>query len=233
MEGQLLLEAEEDKYDLDNTDDSKGGNSDNQGGGGDTATSGTDSGSAPATGDDNADSGGDNTDNSTGTDDDSDGDSNYDLDDDGGGGDGSDSPATSDNVDGGSDGGGDTSTDDSSTPAAPLPGETLNIDPKTRAILAFKNFERYKDLRDDSQRLISELSEFIPINDEVRAAVAVAIEKGTDLVNKLTDYIMYKYSDTSYELNYYNFMQFLLEKRYIGELYDAIVKTSSQAKGNK
>jgi hypothetical protein len=215
MEGNLLLEAEEDKYDLDNNTDNKDA----------TPTDNQDSTSTDPTGDTGSDTG--STDDSTsGTGDDTSG--NYDLGDDGSDDSGDDGPATSDNTTAD-----DSTTDPAPTDTQPAVGEVLNIDPKTRAILAFKNFERYRDLRDDTNRLITELSEFIPLNDQIRDMSNVAIEKSTDLVNKLNDYILYKYNDTSYELNYYNFMQFILEKRYLTELYDKIINSSSQVKGNK
>jgi len=225
MEGGVLLEADDDnKYSInddgtpaqpDNTDAAAPATSEDQTGNADGADTGDGGGDEPATTDgDNADgpdAGGDYT--IDGGDDDT-----------GDGGDG-DQPATTD-------GGGDGSAP-ATDPNQPKPGEVLNIDPKTRAILAYKNFDRYRDLRDDTVRLITELSEFVPTNDEVRAVVGITIERSTDLVNKLNDYILYKYSDTSYEMNYYNFMQFIVEKRYLDELYDKIIKTSSQATQNK
>jgi hypothetical protein len=234
MEGGLLLEAPEDKYDLPSggsdkappipkddtaTDDTnKGGDTTNTDGNENTDDNKSTDPTDPSTSDDNA-----------GTDDDAGG--NYDLDDDSSDDDSGtdDAPITSDTGDADTTG----TEDTAATPPAPKVGELLNIDPKARAILIYNNFERYRDLRDDTSRLISELSEFVPTNDDIRLVVNTTIEKGTDLVNKLTDYILYKYSDNSYEINYYNFMQFILEKRLLGELYANIIKSSSQVKKNK
>lgn len=210
MEGNnLLLEAEEDKYNLDKDNNTK--------------SVGTDDTSAPATTDDN-------TDDDTKSDDSdlADGDNSYDLDDDDDSEGDADAPVTGDTV-----GDVDSSTDTGDQTSQSLEGEVLNLTPKVRAILAFKNFDHYRELRDDVSGLITELSEFVPINDEIRSLVNVTIEKSTDLLNKLNDYILYKYNDTSFEVNYYNYMQFILEKRYLSQLYDNVLKSSSQAKGSK
>jgi len=106
----------------------------------------------------------------------------------------------------------------------------LDIDQNARAILAFKNFKKYRELRDDVNQIISELIELVPTDDQTRKYIMVAIEKGTDLVQKLNDYILYKYETNSYEINYKNFMNFLLEKHYLNELYQNIVKMTVKEK---
>lgn len=199
----ILLEAEEDKYDLENEEDVASEEE------------------QPATSDQEPE--GDESAEDSPNQDDSE-DDKYGLEDEDDSGDQDDSSSTEPEA--GEDSGGESS----SISNEPKPGSLLNIDPKTRSILAFKNFDKYRDLRDDTSRLINELSEFVPTSDHVRHYLTIAIEKGSDLLEKLNDYILYKYTDNSYEINYHNFMQFLLEKRYLDELYKNIVEMSSKDK---
>jgi len=219
LEGNLLLEAEEDKYDLENQDDNSSENDDNA--------------DQPDTSDQNDNENQENDDNKgeeNNQDDENEeesGDPDYGLDDDNDEeqetNEGGDEPSTSDSETA------DNPTDNSgSSPNQEKPGSLLNIDAKSRSILTFKNFERYRNLRDDTGRLINELSEFVPTSDEARQYLLIAVEKGNDLFKKLNDYILYKYIDNSYEVNYNNYMQFILEKRYLDELYRNIIRMSTQ-----
>lgn len=122
-------------------------------------------------------------------------------------------PSTSDDI------------DPSETPAedtGPKPGEIINLDSTSRKILAYKNFRKYRELRDDTAELISDLSETPSLSDLNRGVINLAIERGTKLLEKMNDYIAYRYNQNSYEVNYKNFMDFVIEKRLIQNIVDTL-----------
>src|SRR5690606_25921590 len=97
----------------------------------------------------------------------------------------------------------------------PKPGETIQLDQTSRKILAYKNFRKYRSLRDTVSSMLSEISETPTTSDDNKQIVSVCIERLTDLLNKLNDYIIYRYQGNSYEVNYKNYMNFILEKKLI------------------
>lgn len=202
-EGTLLTEADDDKYSLSNTDAGEGGDN-NQDTDPEPATS-DDLGDDNADADPTTDEGGDNQDGADG----SDGDTNADGD-----------PATSDTMDDGSDG----------APEETDNSKVLSLDASSRAILAYNNFYKYRELRDSATLLVNELSEFIPVKDYIRDGLNVAIQKATELQTKLNDYIIYKYESNSYETNYKNYTQFMVEFRLVQQMKNEIIKISDQEK---
>jgi len=191
----LVLEAD-DKYDIpkeEETDnDPPPGQGDDQ----------------PATSDDV-----DNEDTSDNNQDDDTDDNAYDMDDEGGDGTGDDDEgAETDDED---------SPEDSSGNSS-RPGEIIPLDEISRKLLVYKNFKTYRDMRDSVAALLNTLTEMPTSSDDNRQVMNLCISQSSQLLNKLNDYIMYKYQANSYEINYKNFMAFVLEKRLIEEILSKI-----------
>jgi hypothetical protein len=222
-EGSLLLEAPDNKYDLpkdtDNTDpapaDPKPDDATKKAEPDDAPTDDAKPSDSDNTGVDlggGDDTGEDTTDNSTGDDsatsDDSTGDNQ----------DNTDDYSSSDNL-----------TQD----PQPKPGELLNLDPNTRAMLEYKNFSKFRDLKTAVTRMLTELSNLQTATDEIRDIIDKTIETSSDLSEKLNDYILYKYTNNSYEINYKNYMVFIVEKNLIDQLLYTIRDKVKEIDKNK
>jgi len=119
----------------------------------------------------------------------------------------------------------DTTTDvstDSAVEDTPRQGEILSIDDRSRKILLYKNFQSYRKLRDSVENLLNELTQMTVISDNVRAIINMCIENTSALLEKLNDYIIYRYDTNTYEVNYKNFMDFVLEKRILTEILEKV-----------
>lgn len=206
-EGKFILEANDDnKYSLDDT--------------GEKTKTGDDIGS------DNIDySIPDKSSSDSGTNDDDTSSSNYDLPtNDSNNDDTGDEPATTDNTDNSNDL--TTNDGDQNSDSTSKQGEVLAIDPDSRDILQYKNFIAYRQLRDSVKYKLTELAELPSFSTVDRQVIDLAINKLTDLLTKLNDYIIYKYKDISYEQNYINFTNFILEKNLIMSLVEQINTTN-------
>jgi hypothetical protein len=195
----VLLEADDDKYDL--PADSGGTPTDPP-----TPDDGTTPPADPGTDD-------------PGTDDTATGD---DTGDDPGAGDTSDDSGTDYGIDDSDSSTSDDGSGDQSDPvpqeATPLPGEMIPLDDTSRKLLAYKNFRTYRTFRDSVVSLLSELTETPTTSDDHKKAMSTCIEQATQLVDKLNDYILYRYQNNSYEVNYRNFMDFVVEKHLIEKI---------------
>lgn len=102
------------------------------------------------------------------------------------------------------------------------PGEAISLTPSARAILMAKNFGKYRELHTSVSRLADDLTRMNTTKDQIREFINRAIVHATDLRDKLQDYIIYRYEGNSYEINYANFMNFIVEKRLIEEMIQQI-----------
>jgi len=210
-EGSKAL-LEEDRYDLpddENPDDDTTATSDDEGSDDTTPTTSdeddTDTGdetgeSEDDGGDDGAEPSGEDGEPTT-----SDSDTNYDMDGDDAGGDATGSEDTN------------TST---TTDPEPKVGEVLNLTDLQRAVLQYRNYSKFRDLRDVVESRQAEIMTTPTSNEVQRELLDKAVGYYKDLMTKLDDYASFKYSNTSYEMNFKNYNDFILEKRSIDELVD-------------
>jgi len=112
-----------------------------------------------------------------------------------------------------------TETDANTQPSV---GNLFDIDDKSRKILNYKSFQNYRNLRDDVDNLLGTLTETVVVSSDIKAIINICIEKLSELLEKINDYIIYRYNDNSYEVNYKNYMEFLLEKRIIHQILEKI-----------
>jgi len=112
-----------------------------------------------------------------------------------------------------------TETDANTQPSV---GNLFDIDDKSRKILNYKSFQNYRNLRDDVDNLLGTLTETVVVSSDIKAIINICIEKLSELLEKINDYIIYRYNDNSYEVNYKNYMEFLLERYFIHQILEKI-----------
>jgi hypothetical protein len=153
-------------------------------------------------------------------------------DDDSGSADPTDPPTDSDGTNydiganSGEDGGDTTGEEDpvDDEPAPPPPGELISLDATSRKLLAFKNFRMYRELRDSVGDLVTNLTDTPTMTDNNRRVIDLCLTQAGALLIKLDDYILYRYVTYSYEINYKNFMAFIVEKALIQKILDEMGK---------
>lgn len=209
LEGTILTEAD-DKYDM-TTDDDTPATDDTSADTGDASTGDVSATTSDDVDPDDATESGVPDDGSSSDDADTGDDSTGD------GSDSADGAEASDDTDGDGEEDGETSEEDTTTP-----GEVLPIDDISRKLLAYRNFRKYRELRDSVSDMMTNLSAMPTMSDAARQIVKTCTEKAGELLNKLTDYIQFRYANTSYEINYQNFMQFVYEKRLIEQILNSI-----------
>lgn len=203
LEGSLILEADDDKYDL----------PEEQPNGDDGQPSSDATETDPSDPDPNDPANDDQTDVSDSTDEEGEADPT------------DDDASTSDDLGGGDDEGGGMEDDDTmSDEDKQLPGELLPLNATSRAILSYRALRQYRSLKDSVANMISGISAIPTLSDEAREVIDICNSSSTKLSEKLTDYILYRYNANSYEVNYQNYMQFVLEKRTIEEMLNQISK---------
>lgn len=109
----------------------------------------------------------------------------------------------------------------------PTEGAVLPLDEGTRKILAYKNFRKYRELEEDVTNLLSSMTDTPNFNSINSNVMETAIQKASELQTKLRDYILYRYTHTTYEINYKNFAEFIIEKRLIEDLYQTVINNSN------
>jgi hypothetical protein len=226
-EGGLMLEAE-DKYDL-SSEQPNDDNDDDQTDPDGADTDSSDSDSNDAASGDGSDVSGQTDDEGQADPTDSDPATSDDL------GDGTDD-GTQDGTDDGTDEGGglgdgsedgDADLEGEEEPKPPA-GELLPLDATSRAVLGYRALRQYRALKDSVGNMISGISSIPTLSDEAREIIDICNSASAKLSDKLTDYILYRYSTNSLEVNYQNYMQFVLEKRTIQQTLEQISKITTE-----